>query len=113
MNTLFNDLRFAFRQLRRAPGFTLTAVFTLALGLGASSAIFCLMDGLWLHPMQVPHPGELVRIFSTTTQDQEGAFNYSDYQTLAQRANAFQGGSAGLVALGGRGSLMAKPDVAA
>ena len=110
MNTLFNDLRFAFRQLRRAPGFALTAVFTLALGLGASSAIFCLMDGLWLHPMQVPHSGGLVRIFSTTAQDQEGAFNYSDYQTLAQRVNAFQGGSAGLVALGGRGSLMAKPD---
>ena len=110
MNTLLRDLRYAFRQLSRAPGFTLTAVLTLALGLGASSAIFCLMDGLWLHPMHVAHPGQLARIFSTTAQDQDGLFNYSDYLALAQRANAFQGSSAGLVALGGRGSLMPKPD---
>ncbi|MGA2168351.1 MAG: ADOP family duplicated permease [Terracidiphilus sp.] len=110
MNTLPHDLRYALRQLRRAPGFTLTAVLTLALGLGASSAIFCLMDGLWLHPMHVPHPGQLVRIFSTSAQDQDGAFTYSEYLTLNQRANAFQGSSAGLVALGGRGSLMPKPD---
>jgi len=110
MNALLQDIRYAIRMLRRAPGFSLTAVFTLALGLGASSAIFCLMDGLWLHPMQVPHPGDLVRIFSTTAQNQEGAFNYSDYLAFAQRANAFHGTSAGLIALGRRGSLMPKPD---
>ncbi len=105
-----NDLRYSLRQLRRAPGFTSTAVLTLALGLGASSAIFCLMDGLWLHPMQVPHPGQLVRIFSTSAQDQEGAFSFSEYQVLNQRLTAFKGSGAGLVAIGGRGSEMARPD---
>jgi predicted permease len=103
----WNDLRYALRQLRRAPGFTAAAVLTLALGLGASSAIFCLIDGLWLHPMNVPHSGRLVRILETTPQDQNGPFSYSEYQALAQRATAFQGG---VVAIGERGSLMARPD---
>src|SRR6266567_961598 len=114
MNSLLSDLRFALRQLRRSPGFAFTALVTLALGLGTSSAIFCLMDGLWLHPMRVPHLGQLVRIFATTPQDQAGAFTYPDYQALAQRVAAFQGPSAdpsaGLVALGRRGSLMPNAD---
>jgi len=88
MNTLLQDIRYALRQLRKSPGFTLTAVFTLALGLGASSAIFCLMDEHWLHPMRVPHPGELVRIFSTTQQDPEQSFTYSEFQSIAARTTA-------------------------
>ncbi len=106
----WNDLRYAMRQLSRAPGFAVAAALTLALGLGASSAIFCLIDGLWLHPMNVPQSGRLVRIFATTPQDQNGLFNYSEYQAFAQRATAFHRGNAGVVAIGGRGSLLARPD---
>jgi predicted permease len=106
MNTLLQDLRYALRQLRRSPGFTLTAVLTLALGLGASSAIFCLIDGLWLHPMKVPHPGDVVRLFSTTQQDPEGAFSYSEYRTFAERATALKS----VVAVGRRGSMMPRSD---
>jgi predicted permease len=110
MNTLLQDLRYALRQLRRAPGFTFTVVLTLALGIGASSAIFCLMDGLWLHPMRVPHSERIARVFATTQQDQEGLFSYSEYQTFVQRMTAFHGDAAGLVAIGRRGSLMPRPD---
>jgi predicted permease len=112
MNRLANDMRYAFRQLRRAPGFAFTAVLTLALGIGASSAIFCLIDGLWLHPMRIPHPGELVRIFATTQQSpaaKEGVdtyFNYSEYQTIAARTTALKGA----YALGRRGSMIVRPD---
>ncbi len=106
MNRLLQDVRFALRQLRRAPSFTLTAVLTLALGIGASSAIFCLMDAQWLHPMRVPHPGELVRVFATTPQNPEGEFTYVEYQQIAQRATALKS----VVALQGRGSLMPRPD---
>lgn len=110
MELMLQDLAYALRQLRRAPAFSLTAVLTLALGLGASAAIFCLMDGLWLHPMRVPHPARLVRVFSTTPQDPDGGFSYPEYQTLARRVPAFQGASQALVAIGGRGTMLARPD---
>ena len=112
MNTLFRDLKYALRQMRRAPAFAFTSVLTLALGIGASSAIFCLIDGLWLHPLRVSHPGELVRIFATTKQSstaEQGVdtyFNYSEYQTIAARTTALKR----TVALGRRGSMMVRPD---
>jgi predicted permease len=106
MLNLGRDIRYALRQLRKSPGFTAAAVLTLALGLGASSAIFCLMDGLWLHPMRVPHPGELVRIFSTTQQGNEGTFTYTEFQTLAQRASALKS----VVAIGRRGAILPRND---
>src|SRR5580658_9464645 len=110
MSSAIQDLQYAVRQLRKVPGFTAAAVLTLALGIGSSSAIFCLIDGLWMHPMSIPHPGRIARVFSTTAQDQEGLFSYPEFQTRTQRATAFQGQSAGLVAIGGRGSLMPRPD---
>ncbi len=110
MPTLLNDFRYALRQLRKSPGFAITAIVTLAMGIGASSAIFCLMDSLWLHPIAAPHSDRLVRVFATTQQETEGLLNFSEYQTMAQRAAAFKGVQAGLAAMGGRGSLMPNPD---
>lgn len=107
---LLRDLRHSVRALRKSPGFTSVAVVTLALGIGSSAAIFCLMDALWLHPMHVPHPDRVVRIFGTTKQDQEGEFSYPEYKAMAQRMTAFKGPNAGVVAIGGRGSLMPRPD---
>jgi len=112
VNKLMQDLRYAFRQLRRAPGFAVTAILTLALGIGASSSIFCLIDNLWLHPLHVPHPGELVRVFATTKQSPdayEGVdtyFTYSEYQAIGARCTALKPS----VALGRRGSLMQRAD---
>src|SRR5579862_5686711 len=103
---LVHDISYAVRQLRRAPSFTLTAVLTLALGIGASSAIFCLIDARWLHPMRVPHPGELVRVFATTPQDTSGLFTYPEYQALAGRTSGLKS----VIALGRRGSLTPRAD---
>ncbi len=60
METLFQDLRFALRQLRKAPGFTAVAVLTLVLGIGANTAIFSLIDALMLKSLPVHNPHELV-----------------------------------------------------
>src|SRR5271155_1690974 len=62
MSVLQQDLGYAFRQLRKAPGFTLTVLLTLALGIGANSAIFTLVNAILLHDLPVVAPNTLVRI---------------------------------------------------
>jgi predicted permease len=64
LRRMMNDFKFAFRQLRKSPGFTLTAVLTLALGIGANTAIFSLVDSIMLRPLPFPQQDRLVRIES-------------------------------------------------
>src|SRR5579862_2163325 len=59
---LLVDLRYAFRLLHRSPGFSLIAIATMALGIGATTAIYSVIDATLLHPLPYPHPSELVRI---------------------------------------------------
>ena len=94
LDRLWQDLRHGCRMLRKNPGFTAVAVFSLALGIGANSAMFSMADALLLRPLPVERPGEIVTIGSTT-EFRQGftcpAISYPEYTDLRDRARSFGG----------------------
>ena len=62
MTALFQDLRYALRQMRKAPGFSITAIVTLALGIGATVAVFSVMNAVLLNPGGIPHPSDVIAL---------------------------------------------------
>jgi putative ABC transport system permease protein len=100
MNTLLQDIRYALRQLRKSPAFTLTVIATLALGIGANAAVFTLFDQVLLRMLPVDKPKELVRFvftggFSGSASsfggDIHNYFSYPMYKDLRDQNQVFQG----------------------
>src|SRR5271170_5192015 len=89
LESFWSDLRYAARQLRRSPGFTITAVLTLALAIGANSVVFSILNAFLLRPLNVPQAQSLYGIWRTTTRDM--AQSYPDYLDLRDRNRSFDG----------------------
>ena len=92
LDQFVRDLRFGCRQLLRSPGFALTAILTLALGLGANTAVFSLINALLLRPLPVPHADELAMVTLRRSGDSElrFSFTYPVFRTLEKRHDVFQ-----------------------
>ena len=103
MQTLLQDLRYGARTLWKNPGFTLIAVVTLSLGIGANTAIFTVVNAALLRGLPYRSPERLVHLFETTPQKAyaQREFSYPDYQDY-QRSQAFEG----LAAYSGGGGIL-------
>ncbi len=88
---MIQDFRFAFRQLVKAPGFTIAAVLVLALGIGANTAVFSLVDQLFFAPPAYAKPHEMVQLFSQDKKDPKKfrGFSYPTYRDIREQNAVF------------------------
>jgi putative ABC transport system permease protein len=105
-SNLTSDIRYALRSLARAKGFTLIALVTLALGIGGTTAIFSIVDGVVLRPLPYSDPNRIVRITRTIAGGGDAAFSAPDYRDVKKAATYFSavaGFRSDIVDLTGRG----------
>ena len=93
MSNLWTDLRYALRQLRKSPGFAILAIGTLAIGIGASTAIYSIVDGVLLRSLPYSHPQQLASLFEALPAFgiKQTTFSAPDYTYVHSHATSFRG----------------------
>jgi macrolide transport system ATP-binding/permease protein len=90
VESVWADLQYALRQLRRSPGFTIVSLLTLALGIGANTAVYSIIQSVLLHPLPYHDPNRLM-LLADKQDPQEGGVLYKDYQTWTKHTSSFTG----------------------
>src|SRR6476646_2865033 len=90
MGALAQDLRYALRKLRKSPGFTSVAIITLALGIGATTAIFSVVYGVLLRPLPYSDPNRIMAIFEVTTKGTLNRLADPNFDDFRDQAHSFQ-----------------------
>ncbi|HTU33536.1 MAG TPA: ABC transporter permease [Candidatus Acidoferrum sp.] len=92
MTDLMQDIRYAVRMLLKAPGFAAIAILTLALGIGANTAIFSVVDAVLLRPLPFPQPDRLATIWGTHSKlnETQRALSYPDVRDLQKMSSTFE-----------------------
>ena len=89
MDTTLQDVRYAWRVLKRSPGFTFFSVLTIALGLGANAAIFSLVDGVLLKTLGYPEPERIVQLWEKPPRGTRNGISAANYIDWAQQSQSF------------------------
>ncbi|HEX6046846.1 MAG TPA: ABC transporter permease, partial [Pyrinomonadaceae bacterium] len=89
MGSLFKDIRYGLRSLLKHPAFTAISIVTLALGIGANTAIFTVVNAVVLRPLPYPDSEQLAMLWTTKDVNQEQPFSFGDYNDLKSQATSF------------------------
>ncbi|HYZ74791.1 MAG TPA: hypothetical protein VE641_17055 [Chthoniobacterales bacterium] len=89
MRGLISHLRYTIRQLLKSPGFTMTAVLILGLGIGANTSIFSLVNGVLLKPLPYPNADRLFHLYHTVKTDNTNWFDYPDFADYCASQHSF------------------------
>src|SRR5262245_20213978 len=92
IDKVMQDVRYALRLWRRRPGFALVAIITLALGIGANTAMFTIVNAVLLRPLRYPHDDRLVSIWGRTSAYPRGLVSYEEYETIRAQTGTFEAG---------------------
>jgi ABC-type antimicrobial peptide transport system permease subunit len=113
MSTFTQDLRYTLRQLRKSPGFTSVAVLTIALGIGANTAIFSVVNGVLLDPLPFPKANRIVVLFQDKQDFPRGSISYPNFLDWQRESRSFAAMAAYRWAAGGITGLGQPEDVRA
>src|SRR5260370_15205051 len=89
MISFWQDVRHGLRVLAKNPGFTAIAILTLALGIGANTALFSVVNGVLLNPLPFPNPDQLVAVYSKSSNFQESSISYPNFLDWQKDSRSF------------------------